>query len=237
MCLEHSSNGCLLCNKDHTNCCFLSQDCGLGLIVRAAVIQKWETENMGMGKSLSASADKGEQLLLLYAPLGKLLKTHCHGYPPQQTTLFSDIMWQQRDPTEDRLLYSTTRCQWWFLLTSSPSPTVPEPISPSKTWGCPASAPWELLPTALTKPWRWATKNHHSLWLGQGAVREGAWALLCWGKAQRWETVGEGPRRMGGLLRIIEEEASRGNGVYFMIVMSILIIFFFISEQHWLETP
>lgn len=208
--------------------------CGLSLVVRAAVIQKRETENMGMGNSLSTSAGKGEQMLLLYAPLGKLLKTHCHATYLSRQLFFQIICGSRGTPVKTvfSILWGEASggpCWLAHLLAQFLSPQAPIKLG----------AALLLLPTALAKPWRWATKNPTAAFggLAGGAVREGAWAPLCWRKAQRWETVGEGPRRMRGELRFIGEEASRGNGVYVMIVMSILCTFFSLSEQHWLEMP
>lgn len=185
---------------------------------------------MGMGKSLNTSADKGEQLLLLCAPLGKLLKTHYQGYLPWQTILFQIFCGSRRNPSEDFLLLlsSMRRCQW-FLLANPPPPTMFAPTSPSKILCGPGAACAQyrgaipLLPGAalhccsqtLEMSYR---RPHHSLGSCQGKDL-GPAAL------EESSEAGHSRRRTGGMgeeHRFIGEEASRGSGVFFMIVKSTL---------------
>lgn len=153
---------------------------------------------MGMGKSLSASADKGEQLLLLYAPLGKLLKTHYHGYLLRQTTLFSDFLWQQKGPRW-RLSSSLFHEEMPAVVpagqpTSSHGDCTHQPLkNPLWSWGCSAASAWGLLSTALAKPWRRATKNPATA-VG-GCLAKGLGPAVLGASSE----VGNSGRRTGGI--------------------------------------
>lgn len=155
--------------------------CGLSLVVRAAVIQKRETENMGMGSSLSTSAGKGEQMLLLYAPLGKLLKTHCHATYLSRQLFFQIICGSRGTPVKTvfSILWGEASggpCWRAHLLAQFLSPQAPIKLG----------AALLLLPTALAKPWRWATKNPTTAFGGLAGGLSGK---------------GPGPRCAGGKLR------------------------------------
>lgn len=154
---------------------------------------------------------------------------------------FQIFLWQQKGPRRRLSSSSLFHEEMPAVVpagqpTSSP-PTVTALTSPSKILCGPGAAlpplpggcfplhwrnPGDELPTTLPQLW--------------GAVWQRAWALLCWGEAQRWETVGEGPGGAGEEHRFIGEEAPGGNGVHFMIYDT-SFLFLFLSEQLWLEIP
>lgn len=201
-----------------------------------------------MEKSLSVSADKGEQLLLLYGPLGKLQKTHYHGYLPRQTTLFFRYFVATEEiPVKAFFFFSlpwedaSSGSHWpAHLLLRRLHPPAPPKSSVdlglpmhSTAVPCLCSLGAALHCSGQTLEMGYQ-KRHHSI----GGLSGKGPGLCCvggkLGGGKQWEKNWRNRGRAqvywgGGIQR--EWGALHDCQVYFMMPL------FFLSEQQWLEIP